>query len=137
MNDPMPILPVTVRKSRIAGTGVFSNLSFPARKKIGEIDGERVTIKEMNRRVEKLHVIYMIQVDDKEAIDCSKSRTPLKYINHSCDPNTRMQVRGKRVEIFAIRNIESEEELTLDYGVTHHSGELKCKCGTAKCRGFI
>jgi SET domain-containing protein len=128
---------LTVLASDIAGRGVFAVEAIPARKKIGEIDGERVDIKEMDRRVEKLHVIYMIQLDAEEAIDCSKSRTPLKRLNHSCAPNTRMQFRRKRAEIFALREIKPGEELTLDYGITHHSGELKCKCGAANCRGFI
>jgi uncharacterized protein len=123
--------------SRIDGTGAFAAEAIPAYKKIGEIRGEAITVREAHKRVRGVARIMMIEVSDKRAIDASQSTDPLRYTNHCCTPNTVLRIRGGRVELYALRAIEAGEELTADYGETHHAGTLPCQCGAPNCRGAI
>jgi histone-lysine N-methyltransferase SETD2 len=65
------------------------------------------------------------------------------FINHSCDPNCKLErweVRGlPRMCFFAIKEIKEGEELTFDYNWVKEKNKrnTECKCGTAKCIGFI
>jgi SET domain-containing protein len=42
-----------------------------------------------------------------------------------------------RVELYALRDLIAGEEITIDYGETHHEGRLRCRCGTPGCVGRI
>lgn len=125
------------RPSAIDGLGAFAAEPIPAYKKIGEIRGESISVKEANRRVRGQARIMMIEVSDKRAIDATNSTDPLRYTNHSCQPNTVLRIRGGRVELYAMRAIALGEELTADYGETHHAGKLACCCGAPNCRGAL
>ena len=61
-----------------------------------------------------------------------------RYINHSCDENTRWDTvrigRKYRVMVKAKRDIEVFEELTIDYGDPYFRGKMKCLCGEECCR---
>jgi SET domain-containing protein len=61
----------------------------------------------------------------------------MRFTNHSCQPNARLCLDNGRVEFFALRAIDSGEELTVDYGQTHHQGKLTCRCGAPDCRGAL
>jgi SET domain-containing protein len=123
--------------SLIDGLGAFAGEAIPAYKKIGEIRGEYVSVREANKRVRGLQRIHMIEVSDKRAVDASNSADPLRYTNHCCTPNVRLCIRQGRVELYALRAIAVGEELTADYGETHHAGKLPCRCGAPNCRGAL
>ena len=74
---------------------------------------------------------------DDLALNASANPNDLRFINHSCDPNTYMRRAYRQVEFYSKRAIKKGEELTCDYGETHHDGKLPCKCGAKNCRGFI
>jgi hypothetical protein len=63
---------------------------------------------------------------------------PERYINHSCDPNVyTKQVAGVRY-VYAMTNIDSDEELTFDYCINGYGDSVwKCNCGSPKCRKTI
>ena len=61
----------------------------------------------------------------------------MRFTNHSCRPNARLSIRDGRVEFYALRDIASGEEITVDYGETHHEGQLKCRCGAPGCVGWL
>ena len=82
-------------------------------------------------------VINLVELDDDLALNASDQPNDLRFINHSCDPNTFMRVLKNRVEFYALRRIRKGEELSCNYGETHHEGTLPCRCGAANCRGFI
>jgi SET domain-containing protein len=128
---------VEVRPSPIDGLGAFAAEPIPAYKKIGEIRGEYISIAEANRRVRGQQRIMMIEISQKRAIDASKSTDPMRYTNHSCSPNTVLRIRQGRVELYALRAIAAGEELTADYGETHHAGRLTCRCGAPNCAGRL
>jgi SET domain-containing protein len=132
--------PVQTKKSKIAGIGAYALSNIPARKKIGNIDGEIISYKEAQRRVKLQpgNVLFMVEFDnDPIALDASVNSNELRHINHSCGPNVFMRRAYQLVEYYALRNIKKGEELTCDYGETHHEGTLPCKCGAKNCRGYI
>jgi SET domain-containing protein len=61
----------------------------------------------------------------------------MRYTNHSCRPNARLDIGQGRVEFYALRAIAVGEEITVNYGETHHQGRLACRCGAAGCSGWL
>ena len=126
-----------VGRSRIQGRGLFALTSLPARRKIGELGGERISLGEARRRARETDCIAIVEFGDGTALDASRNGSDFRYVNHSCEPNTFMRLYKGRVEFYALRRVEAGEELTCDYGPTHHDGALPCRCGSAKCRGRL
>jgi uncharacterized protein len=129
--------PVKVAKSKIAGKGAYALQRIPARKKIGDLGGVIITMKEAMKLIKDLKVINLVELDDDLALNASANPNDMRFINHSCGPNTYLRVMKNRVEFYALRNIRKGEELSCDYRETHHEGKLPCKCGAKNCRGFI
>ena len=102
--------------------------------------GEIISYREAQKRVklQPHNVLFMVEFDNEDiALDASVNGNELRHINHSCDPNTYMRLAYRKVEFYSKRRIRKGEELTCDYGETHHDGKLPCRCGSANCRGFI
>jgi len=134
--------------------------------------GEVITAEEAQRRreestVEKRKDVYLFALDkftDPNSWDDRLKGPPLevdgeffsgptRFMNHSCDPNTRIFARvgdsaDKHVHdlaFFAIKDITAFTELTFDYVdgkdddlEDEEPGEIiKCLCGTRKCRGWL
>ena len=138
--DNKPFFPLSVRKSRIAGLGAFARKPIAARRKLGNMGGEIISYREAQQRVKKQphNVLFMVEFDNENiALDASINSNELRYINHSCDPNTFMRRAYRKVEFYTLRPIKKGEELTCDYGETHHEGTLPCRCGARNCRGYI
>lgn len=110
---------------------------MPARRKLGELGGELISLREARRRARATDCIMIVEFDDGRALDASRLGTDFRYINHSCSPNTFMRLFGHHVEFYALRPIAPGEELTCDYGETHHEGKLRCRCGSPNCRGRL
>ncbi len=125
-----------VGPSAITGRGLFAGCAIPARAKIGEFEGEVVSIREARRRARGRQVVAIIELAGL-AIDATDTGRGFRFINHSCAPNTFTRLTANRAEFYALRRIRAGEELTVDYGVSHHDGQLACRCGTAGCCGWI
>jgi SET domain-containing protein len=127
---------LTVKKSNIYGKGCFALTHLPARKKIklyeGElIKGSRKIQARIRRQAES--AIKIITIGADIAIDGAVGGNETAFINHSCDPNAFIRVvPGEKVAIFARRDIQPGEELTIDYRDPYHP-EV-CHCGAANCR---
>lgn len=128
---------VEVRPSRIDGQGAFAAEPIPARLKIGEIRGESISVQEARIRATRTERIMIVELSDRKAIDFSRSTDPMRYTNHSCRPNARLTIRQGRVEFYALRGIAPGEEITVNYGETHHEGRLACRCGQPGCIGRL
>jgi SET domain-containing protein len=128
---------VEVRASCIDGQGAFAAEPIPPRRKIGEIRGESISVDEARIRATRSERIMIVELSAKKAIDFSRSADPMRFTNHSCAPNARLVIRNGRVEFFARQPIAEGEEITVDYGDTHHEGRLACRCGAEGCRGAI
>lgn len=65
--------------------------------------------------------------------------TVLNWVNHSCDPNTALDISTDQPSLKSIKDILPGEEITCDYNKTEKGDveEVKCNCGSANCRGFF
>lgn len=128
---------VAVRRSRIDGYGVFADESIPAGARIGALTGEAITVAEGRRRAAGRQRIMLVELSESRAIDATRSEDALRFTNHSCAPNARIQVQDGAIEFFASRAIAPGEEITVGYGATHHEGRLACRCAQAGCGGWL
>ena len=128
---------VFVRKSEIDGHGVFAAEMIPARLKFGEIRGEAISCAEGRRRAASLQRIMIVEVSPRTAIDATKSNDPMRVTNHSCQANARLAIIAGRIGFYSLRGIEPGEEITVNYGETHHEGKLRCRCGAPNCIGAL
>ncbi len=128
---------VDVKPSSIDGHGAFAAEAIPARRKIGEIRGESISVREARARARQQQRIMIVEVSDKRAVDAAGSTDPLRFVNHSCRPNAMLRIRQGRIEFYALRDIRSGDEITADYGETHHNRTLACRCGMVGCIGWL
>ncbi len=128
---------VRAQASTIDGQGAFAAEAIPARRKIGEIRGESISVKEARRRAKGVARIMIVELSERRAMDASASSDPLRFTNHCCAPNAVLRIRQGRVEIYAMRALSPGEEITVNYGETHHEGKLRCRCGAPGCVGRL
>ena len=93
---------VEVHASPIDGQGAFAAEAIPARRKIGEIRGESISVDEARIRATRHERIMIVELSAKKAIDFSKSSDPMRYTNHSCRPNAQLVIANGRVEFFSL-----------------------------------
>jgi SET domain-containing protein len=132
-----PPFATVTKRSVIDGQGLFVLEVIPARSKIGEFKGQAITRREARRRASKSDRIAIVELSESRAIDASVGGNEFRFINHSCTPNAFMRRCYGRVEFYALREIQIGEELTCDYGETHHNRTKQCKCSSSNCRGWI
>lgn len=133
---PTDRYPFAIRTSRIHGVGVFTCAALPARRKIGELTGPLLPVREARRMVRHRVRIYLVEVDDRWALDCSGG-SALGHINHSCRPNCYLRIVRRRVEVYTLRRVRANTELTIDYGETPHANGMACACGGPNCKGQL
>lgn len=126
-----------VADSAIEGQGVFAGEAIPHRRKIGELRGEAISVREARRRAKGRERIHIVEVSETRAVDATLSTDALRQINHSCAPNARLHINQGRVEFYALRDIEAGEEISCHYGESHHEGRLRCRCGAPNCAGRL
>lgn len=127
---------IRVKKSQIHGQGAYCLEAIPAKRKIGSLAGEVISKKEARKRASARESISIVELWNGKALDAS-SDSAMRFINHSCAPNTFMRNLGNHVEFYSLRKINAGEELSCNYGPTHHDGKKKCNCGAEGCKGFI
>ena len=126
-----------VGPSTIDGQGVFAAESIPARRKLGELRGESISVREALRRAKGRVRIHIVEVSETRAVDVTDSTQALRHVNHSCSPNAVLRISQGRVELYALRELAVGEELTCNYGESHHEGRLVCRCGAPNCSGRL
>ena len=130
------LMTLKVKNSRLHGKGLFAAEAIPARRKLGELTGEKISIRESKRRLRGVDVIMMVEFEDGTALDATGGNE-FRHVNHSCEPNTYIRRAHGRVEFYSLRAIRAGEELTCDYGETQHAGGMGCRCGSRRCRGRV
>jgi SET domain-containing protein len=128
---------IEVRPSRIDGRGCYAVVPFKRRRKVAELAGERISRVEAARRMRGKRRLHICAIDAYWNVDSSRGGNGTQYINHCCEPNAFMRVVAGRIIIFALRDIEPGEEITLDYGETYHPDSYRCRCGAPSCRGTL
>lgn len=130
------MLEVTVGESKIHGLGVFAARDFAA--------GETVLVMDDSRVVDDEHPLRpeLGEFDDHcDYLEGGKvilQQFPERHINSSCDPNAFARRSGGASRVVARRAIKAGEEITYDYIIDCHGGEVwQCRCGSRRCRGTI
>ncbi|MGD1069783.1 MAG: SET domain-containing protein-lysine N-methyltransferase [Bryobacteraceae bacterium] len=127
-----------VKPSKIHRWGVYAGEDIPARRKVIEYTGERISRKETRRRSdEQNRLIYLFTLDNYWTLDGAVGGSGAEYINHCCDPNIVTVIRHGHILYMSRRPIRKGEELTVDYHFAKDIERIPCKCGVAQCRGTI
>ena len=119
------------------GRGVFARRRIPAGVVLGEILGT---------------VLDDYPEDPSYVMELSAGRLldpapPLRFMNHSCDPNCEIfywetepeggaNLEEDRLWLQTIRPLEPGEEILIDYSWPADAA-IPCRCGAANCRGWI
>jgi len=62
----------------------------------------------------------------------------LNYINHSCDPNIKLDISKEQPILVALKDIKPNQEITCEYNKTEIDGKkVKCNCNSSNCRGYF
>ncbi len=136
-----------VRGSGIHGRGVYATRFIPKESRIIEYVGEWIDKEESERRAVSQHgkslktgdaAVYIFTLTKNHDIDGNVPWNTARLINHSCTPNCEAWIMGRKIFIYSLRDIESGEELTFDYGFDVDCYEdHPCRCGTEDCVGYI
>jgi len=88
-------------------------------------DASVILAKNEARKIPKRHRKYLVFFKGRYIM----AQSPEKYLNHSCEPNTK---EGRLCDV-AARDIKKGEELTTDYSVNAPPHiKMKCLCGSRK-----
>ena len=115
---------------------MYAGERIPKGRKIIEYTGEKCNRRETKIRAER-EFNYMFTLDSYWTIDGSVGGSGAEYINHCCAPNVESRIVRGHVLYFAMRDIKSGEELTLDYRFGADVETHSCGCGVKECRGTI
>ena len=127
---------LSIRESRIHRRGVYAEERIPARRKVIEYTGERISRRETKRRGDG-PVTYLFTLDDYWTLDGAYGGSGAEIINHSCDPNLRSWNFRGHILYMSRRVIHRGEELTVDYRFSKDVETVPCRCGAKTCRGSI
>ena len=125
-----------VRPSKIHRWGVYAAEFIPARRKVIEYTGERISRRETKKRSER-PLNYLFTLDAYWTIDGSVNGSGAQYINHSCDPNVAARLIKGHIIYMSLRDLQPGEELTIDYHFDKDVERVPCSCGSPKCRKTI
>ena len=121
---------VVIKESRISGLGVFAVRDFKKGEIVLRWDVSQQLSKEEASQASESEKNYIAFFDGKYILQ----KAPERHVNHSCEPNTFV----KDFCDIALRDIKKGEEITSDYStVPVPSMNIKCNCGSEKCRGII
>jgi len=132
-----------VARSPIDRYGVFAAETIPAKRRVVEYTGEKISHKEADRRFFKIlrtgrpRRFYFFILNRRWVVDGAVSGSGAELINHGCTPNlVRRRIAG-HIYYYSARKIRAGEELLVDYRYSPQTVRLKCRCGSPKCRGTL
>ncbi len=114
-------------KRSLAGLGLYTFSPIKKGQCIIEYVGPTLTAKQD----EDSNSLYLFEVTKKKTIDGAVRWNTARYINHSCRPNSEIDIYKGRVYVLAKRNIKAGEELNYDYDTDYFEAYIKpkgCKC---------
>ena len=130
-----------IKKSNIDKKGLYATKNIKIGTRIIQYKGKIVKNKEVetNPKFDNSKDIYLFDLNKKYSLDGAFSWNTARLINHSCNPNCEVEVKGYNIWIKAIKKIEKDEELNYDYGFSYDSDykQFPCKCRSKNCCGYI
>ncbi len=139
INPPVSRFRLEIRRSRIAGLGVFAAEAIPRRRLVIEFTGDRITRAEALRRWRmrgRPKRITYARLNRQWIIDPWNGNGSV-YINHSCEPNLYQCKLPGHYLLFSLKRIRPGEELTFDYKLHPEKTAVPCRCGSPRCRGVM
>lgn len=128
---------VVFRASEIHGIGGFARRTIPARFRLLEYVGERISKAESLKRCEADNA-FIFTLDEQWDLDGNVDWNPARFANHSCEPNCDAELEAGRIWIVTRREVKAGEEITFNYGYDLVDyKEYPCKCGAANCMGYM
>ncbi len=138
---------VEVRMSGIHNNGGFAARDISKGELVIEYTGEIISKEEGNRRCKLIieeakknrasPVTYIVELE-KFDIDGKVNHNTARYINHSCNPNCKLQITADKALIVAIKDIKKGDELSYNYQFDMEEFELfPCNCGAENCVKFM
>lgn len=112
-----------------SGRGLFAEERIPKGACIIEYIGRPATATQMKANRGK----YLFWTSAKTMIDGNIPANRARFINHSCIPNCEIDIKNKRIYVFARRGIKLGEELHYDYGEEYFEMHLAHDCRCPKC----
>lgn len=141
--------PVSFARSAIHNWGLYALEPIAAKDMIIEYVGESIRQQVAEHR-EKSYIktgigsSYLFRIDENTVIDATKKGGIARFINHCCSPSCTakiIKVEGKkRIVIYALRDIDANEELTYDYKFEREINDnerIPCLCGAPGCKGYL
>jgi len=122
---------LAVRRSPVHGWGLFSAEPIPARRRVIEYAGQRITASEAWRRRLRPQ-LYIVRLNATTFIDGAVDGSGAEWANQGCEPNLRASRRGSRLFLVSTRRIEAGEELLWHYAIAGGAG-WRCHCGAPTC----
>lgn len=131
-----------LKGNSIAGYGIYASQSIMANELIfnGEGKNQRLVTRrfvEKNWSIKEKEIFarYAYPVSNEVFLLWDDDPNGWAPQNHSCNPNTIYD----GLNVVALRNINSGEELTLDYAsfLDEHMEPFQCQCGSPNCRGLV
>jgi hypothetical protein len=135
---------VTVRRSPVHGKGVFALQHLAAGARVLEYKGEVTTWRKASSRHQRYGVeghTFFFGLSDGRVIDGSHGGNSARWLNHACNANCEAVEDAGRVFIETIADIESGQELFIEYHLAVDDPldedtrrQYACHCGAASCR---
>ena len=129
------------KKSSIHRYGLSAAINIKKDQKIIQYKGKKVSLRkvETDPKYDNEKEIYLFNLNKRYDLDGDFKFNTARLINHSCNPNCEVLDDNKKLWIFAMSNIEKNEELTYDYGFSFDKDykQYVCKCGAKDCAGYI
>jgi len=136
------------------GYGLYTDFEIENGQFVCEYAGEIIDLLEARRRSNLDHENYIFVINEHfsdnvttTVIDATTIGNIGRYINHSCQPNcvvipVRVDSLIPRLAIFALKHIQSGEEITYHYGnegfhTQYNLSDVKCLCESNSCIGFL
>ena len=125
---------LTIRPSSIHGEGCFATVHFFLGSQIANYVGEQISRQEARRRRFQDAGHKICDLDTNWSIDGKCGGNGTDFINHSCIPNCEMIIKERQILVFALRDINPGEEITIAYLEETAVLSLPCLCPLPQCQ---
>lgn len=136
------------------GYGLYTDIAIEKGQFVCEYAGEIINLTEAQRRSNADNENYIFVINEHfsghittTVIDATVIGNIGRYINHSCEPNcmivpVRVDSLIPRLAIFAMKDIQCNEEITYHYGgegsrSQNNLSDVKCLCESFSCNRFL
>ena len=126
-----------IRISTTQGRGLFAREQI-SEGEIVSVRGGHILTRQVEEQIQKPVGYWGYPIADDlvlAPLTVEEVESVMMFLNHSCEPN--VGILGQIIFV-AMRNIASDEELTIDYAMFGANKEpMPCNCQSDLCRGLI